>query len=43
MTTCVQYKPAAENYHRFLETAAGNYPDQEWQARHRLITIEPKR
>jgi tetratricopeptide (TPR) repeat protein len=38
-----QYKPAAENYHRFLETATGNYPDQEWQARHRLITIEPKK
>jgi tetratricopeptide (TPR) repeat protein len=35
-----QYKPAAENYHRFLETATGNYPDQEWQARHRLIAIE---
>ncbi len=38
-----EYKPAAENYHRFLETATGNYPDQEWQARHRLITIEPRR
>jgi tetratricopeptide (TPR) repeat protein len=37
------YKPAAENYHRFLDTATGNYPDQEWQARHRLIAIEPKR
>ncbi len=37
------YKPAAENYHRFLDTATGNYPDQEWQARHRLITIEPKK
>jgi tetratricopeptide (TPR) repeat protein len=36
-------KLAAENYHRFLETAGGNYPDQEWQARHRLIAIEPKR
>ncbi len=34
---------AAENYHRFLDTAGGNYPDQEWQARHRLIAIEPKR
>ena len=37
------YKPAAENYHRFLDTATGNYPDQEWQARHRLITIETKK
>ena len=37
------YKPAAENYHRFLEVDNGKYPDQEWQARHRLITIEPKK
>ncbi len=38
-----EYKPAAENYHRFLEVSTGKYPDQEWQARHRLITIEPKK
>jgi Flp pilus assembly protein TadD len=38
-----QFKPAAENYHKFLEAANGQYPDQEWQARHRLITIEPKK
>ena len=38
-----QYKPAAENYHRFLDKASGNFPDQEWQARHRLIAIEPKK
>ena len=38
-----QYKPAAENYHRFLEVATGKFPDQEWQARHRLIAIEPKK
>jgi len=37
------YKHAAENYHRFLEVANGQYPDQEWQARHRLIAIEPKK
>jgi len=37
------YKPAAENYHKFLEVAKGEYPDQEWQARHRLIAIEPKK
>lgn len=36
-------KLAAENYHKFLETDNGKNPDQEWQARHRLITIEPKR
>ncbi len=38
-----QNKPAAENYHRFLETANGKYPEQEWQARHRLIAIEHNR
>jgi len=37
------YKQAAENYHKFLEVARGEYPDQEWQARHRLIAIEPKK
>lgn len=36
------YKDAAANYHTFLQTSNGKYPDQEWQARHRLITIEPK-
>ena len=34
------YKLAAENYKRFLETAGGKYPDQEFQARHRLKAIE---
>lgn len=38
-----EYKQAAENYHKFLEVAQGEYPDQEWQARHRLIAIEPKK
>src|SRR5438270_4122013 len=37
------YKEAAVNYHRFLETANGQFPNQEWQARHRLIAIEPKK
>jgi len=37
------YKPAAENYHKFLEVANGQFPDQEWQARHRLIAIEPQK
>ncbi len=36
-------KQASENYHRFLQLADGKYPDQEWQARHRLIAIEPKK
>lgn len=32
---------AIENYQRFLATDAGKMPDQEWQARHRLIAIDP--
>jgi predicted Zn-dependent protease len=37
------FKNAAANYHLFLNTADGKYPDQEWQAKHRLIAIEPKK
>src|ERR1700733_372484 len=37
------YKLAAVDYHHFLDVAGGKYPDQEWQATHRLIAIEPKR
>ena len=37
------YKQAALDYHQFLDVANGKYPDQEWQARHRLIAIEPKK
>lgn len=29
-------------YHHFLETAAGKYPNQEWQARQRLLLLEKK-
>lgn len=36
------YKDAAEFYRRFLQVADGRFPDQEWQARHRLIAIDPK-
>jgi tetratricopeptide (TPR) repeat protein len=36
-------KEASANYHLFLNTANGKYPDQEWQAKHRLIAIEPRR
>ena len=36
-------KTAARYYHQFLEVAGGKFPDQEWQARHRLIAIEPKK
>lgn len=35
-------KKAAANYHLFLDAANGKYPDQEWQAKHRLIALEPK-
>jgi tetratricopeptide (TPR) repeat protein len=37
------YKLAAVNYHKFLAVANGQFPDNEWQARHRLIAIEPKK
>jgi tetratricopeptide (TPR) repeat protein len=37
------YKQAAVDYHHFLEVAGGKFPDQEWQATHRLIAIEPKK
>ena len=36
-------KNAAKYYHQFLAVDAGKLPDQEWQARHRLIAIEPKK
>src|SRR5262249_23473437 len=35
------YKQAVENYKQFLAVAGGKYPDQEFQARHRLKAIEP--
>lgn len=35
------YKEASDNYKQFLAVAHGQYPDQEWQARHRLIAIDP--
>ena len=37
------YKQASLDYHHFLDVANGKYPDQEWQATHRLIAIEPKK
>jgi Flp pilus assembly protein TadD len=37
------YKQAALDYHHFLDVGKGKYPDQEWQATHRLIAIDPKR
>jgi Flp pilus assembly protein TadD len=34
-----QYKLAEQYYHRFLDAAGGKFPDQEWQARHRLVAL----
>lgn len=33
---------AAAYYHHFLDAAAGKFPDQEWQARQRLVLLEKK-
>ena len=33
---------AAAYYHRFLDAAAGKFPNQEWQARQRLLLLEKK-
>ena len=33
-------KPALESYERFLAQSNGQFPDEEWEARHRLITLE---
>jgi tetratricopeptide (TPR) repeat protein len=32
---------AVEYYQRFLAAADGKLPDQEWQARHRLVALDP--
>jgi tetratricopeptide (TPR) repeat protein len=36
-------KNAVENYQKFLDTAGGKFPDEEWKAKHRLVAIDPKR
>lgn len=33
---------AATYYHHFLAASAGKFPDQEWQARQRLLVLEKK-
>lgn len=33
---------AAAYYHHFLDSASGKFPNQEWQARQRLIDLEKK-
>lgn len=34
---------ASASYREFLAASNGKYPDQEWQARHRLIAIDPQK
>jgi predicted Zn-dependent protease len=34
-----QSKSAAEFYERFLGAARGKYPNEEWQAKHRLVAL----
>ena len=34
---------AATYYHHFLDSAGGKYPNQEWQARQRLLLLERKK
>jgi predicted Zn-dependent protease len=34
---------AATYYHHFLESSAGKFPNQEWQARQRLLLLENKK
>lgn len=34
-----QKQAAADYYHRFLAAAQGKFPDQEWQAKHRLVAL----
>jgi len=34
---------AAAYYHQFLESSAGKFPDQEWQAKQRLLVLEKKK
>jgi tetratricopeptide (TPR) repeat protein len=36
-------KNATKYYHLFMDAAGGKYPTQEWQAKHRLIALEPQK
>ena len=40
--TLHQKSAAASYYHRFLDSSAGKFPDQEWQARQRIKSLENK-
>jgi predicted Zn-dependent protease len=35
-----QVKEASDLYKQFLSVAKGQFPDEEWEARHRLVTLE---
>ncbi len=37
-----QNPQAAAYYHHFLESSAGKYPNEEWQAKQRLLIVEKK-
>jgi Tfp pilus assembly protein PilF len=37
------HKKAAASYRQFLAASNGQFPEQEWQARHRLVAIEPRK
>jgi tetratricopeptide (TPR) repeat protein len=37
-----QNAEAVENYKAFLAVSNGQFPNEEWEARHRLIAIEPE-
>lgn len=36
-------KNATASYQEFLTLSNGKFPDQEWQARHRLVALKPKK
>ncbi|MDE1155726.1 MAG: tetratricopeptide repeat protein [Acidobacteriaceae bacterium] len=38
-----QYKDAAHYYHAFLAVSGGQYPDEEFKARHRLVALQQTR
>ncbi len=38
-----QVKEASDLYKQFLSVAKGQFPDEEWEARHRLITLEHRK
>lgn len=40
--TLHQKEQAVAYYHHFLDAAAGKFPDQEWQAKQRLLLLEKK-